>query len=535
MRKYLMLSIIYKKVVNTRFYLILANILLVFFLILLNNLGVLPIESIGNFLFFTALALIFALYRPGWAFLFFVGTIALENIIVTPPEFPIQLRPYQIIGALTILAVIIRFILKRLNFKLIKLNFADYLLIFFAIASYISTLFAINRGVSFKQSLVLTSFVALYFLVRLFVQNIDDLKKVFPFLSSSVIIVLYGIWQNWRFMHGSNSFEVMQGRPNGTFTEPDWLGIFLVLLLTILYSLIYKISNDEFLISNQIPNPKSQKSKIYLVSCWLLVVGCLVLLILTVSRSAWLGAAVVTIIFLAITLLKYRDWKRFFQQFVFIAIAIFTSIGLVYLFNLTNFQLFNRIQSTETGLQKITISCNLEVQPPNVINSVEELDKYGCRHINLEDIEKEKSAGFIVKEIYRKDPNVVARSEIYRKSLEQIKEHPIFGIGWGNIGTVLGKDERGVGLNSSNIFLEIWLGTGILGIASFVLIWSYIILSAGKFFISSPDDSQEAVFLFIILSWFAFTVTNLFNAGIFLGILWLYLAIPPLFIKKKAV
>ena len=53
------------------------------------------------------------------------------------------------------------------------------------------------------------------------------------------------------------------------------------------------------------------------------------------------------------------------------------------------------------------------------------------------DIEKEKAAGNIIQEVYRPDPNVNIRSGIYKKSFEQIKGHPIFGIGWGSMGKIL--------------------------------------------------------------------------------------------------
>ncbi|MFA4817396.1 MAG: O-antigen ligase family protein [Parcubacteria group bacterium] len=528
-----------KQFVNTlnkpRNWLILANILLVFLLILLSNLKVLPMGNISDFLFLSFLFLAFALYRPGWAFLFFIGTIALENISLAPESLGIAVRPYQFFAALIIVAVLVRLATKRLNFKLPKFYWVDGLLIIFAIAGFLSALGNEVSKLALKQSVIALSFVAIYFLVRIFIQNTEDLKKIIPFfLSSSIIVVLYGIWQNIRFSHSFSSFETMPGRPNGTFTEADWLGIYLVLLLAIIYSMIYffsknspggksVISDFRFPISNQFLISKYQILKTLL---FLLLTTVYILLILTVSRSAWLGALVVTILYLLIifTNLKFNprewQWKNTLKIKLQILSCIIVSVAIVYFFNLTSFQLLNRVQSTKSGLQKITVACPMSWC---LVISGEEKDLQSCNcyQINLEDIEKEKAAGQRIEEVYRKDPNISIRSEIYQKSWQQIKAHPILGIGWGNIGEILGRDGRGAVLNSSNIFLEIWLGAGISGLASFLLLWSYIIVMSFRAFYRKRAK-PEAFWLFLILAWIALTIPNLFNAGIFLGLLWIF-------------
>ena len=124
-------------------------------------------------------------------------------------------------------------------------------------------------------------------------------------------------------------------------------------------------------------------------------------LILTVSRSAWIGAIIVTIGFLKVMLMdgslkiSQWDWKKFLQTLGKLIGVIIFSLVLIYAFHLTNFQLFNRAAST-AGLQKITIACERELNSQkgelssqSVVASVDELFQYGCRHINLEDIEKE--------------------------------------------------------------------------------------------------------------------------------------------------
>jgi O-antigen ligase len=142
----------------------------------------------------------------------------------------------------------------------------------------------------------------------------------------------------------------------------------------------------------------------------------------------------------------------------------------------------------------------------------------------LEAIEQELAEGNQVTEIYRNDPNINIRSSIYSRAWSEIKNHPLFGIGWGGIGGILGVDGRGVGLNSSNIFLEIWLGSGIIGFLAFVVLWIYVLLRAAHAFLHRDGEGQ-AVALFIILAWAGLTVFNLFNAGIMLAIFWVFLAV----------
>lgn len=529
------LESLFNKIRKPGRYLLIISATVVLFFIWLSNASWLPLQNIGDFIFFLALTLLLAIYRPGWAFLFFVGSIALENINLAPKELGLAIRPYQFIGSLALLGVITRLAAKRLPFALPKFSRYDYLIIIFVAAGFISALFAANQTVSLKQAAIAATFAALYFLGRIFIQNISDLKKSIPFfLGSSLIVMLYGVWQNARFQRGWESFEVMPGRPNATFTEPDWLGMYLTLLIAAIYALIYYFNKKSNKQESEIFNFKFLISKLQILKTFLytLLVLAYILLVLTVARSAWLAALATTLLYLFIILtdLKFNwktwDWKEFFQIFRNLTITIIASMGIIYFFNLTNFQLFNRAQSTASGLQKITITCpgNLDVAIPEKINDLDELNRYGCRHIDLEEIDPEKSAGNLVMEIYRPDPNVNIRAEIYRKSWAEIQKHPLLGIGWGNIGSILGQDARGAGLNASNIFLEVWLGAGLLGLLAFLTIWVYAISRSLRKFLSENSE-EKTLGLLVLLGVVALTIFNLFNAGIFLGILWLFFAI----------
>jgi hypothetical protein len=531
-----------KQLVNnlnkTKIYLILTSIFLVFFLVLLNNFKVIPLRT-GDFVFFALFALAIALYRPGWGFLFFIGTIVLENINLAPSIIGISVRPFQLLGALILLAVAIRFFSKKIYFKLPKLEWHDYALLTVVFSGFLSIINASDKIVSFKLAIIFATFFALYYLVRIYIQNSEDIKRIIPFfISSGIVVILYGIWQNWQFMHSLTNFETMPGRPNATFAEADWLGMYLALFVSVVYCLIYYLTcqanytlEEKFKVQSSKFKITVQNSKLILF--YILLTISYVLLILTVSRSAWLGAFFATFIFLwaVFTDFKFKfndwQWKETIKIKLGILCSLIISLAVVYVFHLTNFQLFNRAISTGTGLQKITISCqpNFDCAVPQTIGNESQLASCGCRHINLEEINIEKSKGYMIEEVYRQDPNVKTRSEIYRKSWEQIRSHPLLGIGWGSISNVLGKDERGAGLNSSNIFLEIWLGSGLVGFLAFVIFWFYLIFNAVKKFYSSSDALQKSIYLFIMISWFGIAICNLFNAGILLGFLWIWMGL----------
>jgi len=501
----------------TKKYLFFACLVIIIFLIWFSNIGLLPFSNTIDFLFFAFLGLLFAVYRPGWAFVFLIGSIGMENVNVASQNFGLFVRPYQILGGLIAVALGVRFVMKKINFYFPKFGWHDALPIIFVSGGFLSILLAQNKLVGFKQSVVALSFVVLYFLARIYIQSLDDLKRIAPFfIGGGLLVALYAILQNIIFIQGGDSHEIMPGRPNGTFAEPDWLGIFLVFLTAAIFSLIYYFEKN--------------KNKLLIVICWIIITFTFIALMLTVSRSSWLGTLLVTIFFLKIMLtgglLKVSewDWKKFTRALINVIAVLIISIGVIYIFNLSRFQIWNRAASTG-GLQKITVACIAQNSSvPEKIANINELEKYGCRHINLEDIRKEKDLGKEIREIYRPDPNVNIRAGIYRKSIEQIKQHPILGIGWGNISEVLGTDERGAGLNASNIFLEIWLGAGLIGIVSFLFLLGYIFIKGAIIFLDKKNE-DKTIAVFLLLGWAAVVVPNIFNSGIFLGFLWVYLAI----------
>ncbi len=512
------IKIFIQKINSLKSYLLLTNIFLVFFLILLNQMGVISIQ-LGDFIFFISLVFLLSLYRPSWMVGFFIGTLVLENINLAPKELGIALRPYQILGTLILIALISLSFKRKALFSRLKFIWLDWLVVIFGLTNFLS-LFSSWTRESFKIVVVIISFIAFYFLIRIYLKSFNALKRLLPyFFSSSIIILLFGLWQNINFIYNQSGLEVMPGRPNATFTEPDWLGIFIAVFLSVLYASWYFILGVE--------KPKFNFLK---TTKFFLLTGLVLAeidLILTVSRSAWLGALISFLVFLVLVGISFKT-KVFWQTLIlFSSLGIF-SLVLIMSLHLTNFQLFNRARSVGSGLQKITIACPkkpTQLLAQGLINKMDELKKYHCRYIKLEAIKKEQEAGQFVTEIKRVDPTVNIRSQIYKQSWQEIKKHPFLGIGWGNIGIILGKDKLGNALNSSNIFLEVWLSSGILGIITFLLlIASIFYLSIKKFFLTQKH-LQKTLMMFIIISWLAIIIPNLFNSGILLGFWWVWLGV----------
>jgi len=514
------------------------SVLLGLMLVVLSNKNKLPLGK-GDFVFVSLLALLFALYRPRWTFFLFICLIPLENIILASGFLPIQLRPYQFLGGILAAAIAILHISKHLQFEILKPNWFDWAIFSLVPFSFLALFHAPAKNISLKNNIVLLSFIVLYYLIRNFARSKHDLiKTAFFFFGSFIVVTVYGFFQVFADKFGRKSFEVMFGRPNSTFTEADWLGIFLGFSLAVLLSLMFYFvrSKQKFFAPR----------KYILLFLDILVFLNMTLSILTLSRSAWIGTVIIIIFYflalvptrkLTIVKIYAGNWRIFFREVIIIFIIFIISVAAIKFGKLSKFDIFDRARSTATSEQKITIACDNRQDIPPVIADTNELVKYNCRHINLEEIEANISQGKIITEIFRRDPNVMTRSAIYRKSFEIIKQHPVLGVGFGTITQTLGIDERGAGLNESNLFLQVWAGSGILGLIAFVFVIGYLFVYAfrrvspacpmNKFF-GCPivkDNFEKAASVFAVLGIVALIIPNLFNAGLLMGTFWLGLAV----------
>jgi hypothetical protein len=515
--------------------LLVAGALLAVVLVALQNVGAFPLDA-ADFAFFAVLAFLVALYRPGWMFLVFVSLLPLETVDVAPAELGLSLRPYQLAGGAALAALALRAFSGKLSFRLSKPSWRDWLVVFLVAGGFLAAAGSPDKSQAFKQAVVVLSFGAIYWLSRQFLRGVADLRAALPFfLSSGALVSLYAAWQNGRFVRGLQAFESMPGRANAAFAEPDWLGMYLVATVGLLYGLLFYLDRERDVgaaSSGGVAGPKTDGSRIVgRLFLHVLLVLSYVALILTVARSAWLGTALATALFIkaSVTHGSWKPaewrWRNGLRQGVGIAACGLVAAGVVSALHLTTFQLDNRIQSTASGLQRITVACDDgDAGLPERIGDVSELGRYGCRHIDLEAVGRERASGKAVFETYRNDPNVDIRKRIYAAVFGIVAEHPVLGIGWGGVSRYLGTDDRGTGLNASNAFLEAWLGSGLAGAAAFSILWFSLLVGAVRNFLRPKNDEVRALALSIVLSGAGMTVFNLFNSGILLGFVWVWMA-----------
>jgi len=505
--------------------------------------------------FFTVSMIFISLVDVRLMFFLLVFLLPFENT----PLFSFlgfSLRPFQLAGAITFIFLLLNWLLKRPSIELLSFSKIcifckifgkscslkgkafgsfDRLVFLLPFLAFISGIFSpLEKAIVLKGALVFTSFIVLYWIFRNFLE--DDLarKRVsfFIFLGS-VPVLTSGLIQAFLIKAGNNNFTVMSERINATFTEPDWFGIYLSVLVGFLLWLRFYFLTTK----NNIKIASFWLNNLLLKIIWVWLFIVFFEVILTVSRSAWLGVVAV-ILFYFILFFSNKSfgdknfikviWKEFFLVFG-AGILAFT---LVSVFDFSSFHLFNRLESSFSGFQKITISCPEKTTVPSQIKTMEELTHWQCRHIRLEEIETEKAKGREILSIYRPDPNIETRKSIYQKTWEAIKKNPLWGWGIGSAGLILGKDERGAGLNSSNIFLEAFLSLGFVGglIFSFLLLaplWKSVSRVMRETF--SIDKNNKKCYnlkcRLTLLLLVSFLVPNIFNSGILLAIFWLLLGL----------
>ncbi|MCW1888753.1 MAG: O-antigen ligase family protein [Candidatus Moranbacteria bacterium] len=477
----------------------------------------LPLD-IDHFSFLFFLLLLFALYRPRLSFFALVFFLPFEIINLAPSELGLALRPYQLLTVTTLLAIVLHILGGKMNPKKIHFIGLDALPIGVFMGSVLAIPGALVPAIAFKQALILASFLTLYTVARIFLKSAKVREEALNFFyGGALVVILVAFWQNIQDKYGHVSHMVMAGRPNSTFFEADWLGFFLAGVALLLLG--------EWVVGTR-KKQDTQIEHMALVARWIFFVLTVMVLIMTVSRSAWL-AFVVGILMLFVTegyrvLRGERKWKKYAMKILLAGGLCVIALTLVLLFQLTRFQISERAESTTNGYQNITVACEREASLPKRIESVEELSLYGCRHITLEAIEEEKQVGKSIQEVERRDPNFSIRSQIYQKSWETLKTHFVFGIGLGNSSQFLGLDAQGAGLNTSNLFLETWLASGLLGGLSLFLLW--IVLGI-RFVYGIVKGSYPERYMLGFALLCGMTIFNLFNAGMFLGSFFFLLAL----------
>ncbi len=463
-------------------------------------------------------------YRPMLGFALLISAVSFEILTVLPESIGFSVRPYQILCVMLYFAIVGLYIRKNVSVTDVRAYVTDAMVVGLLVLSGVVVQWAQDPSEALRQMIVVGSFTAIYFIVRFFVREFHDVIKILPIvIVSGWVTSMYAIIQNVLFLHGGDHQEFMPGRPNAFFAEPDWLGIYLVFVFATCLTYLYYNAHHKHV------------WKFFDVTLWGITTTVVVATILTVARSAWLGMAIVSTLYVLIIFVMHK-YKMCAQHVLWLGSVMTVSIVIAVFLPITNFELDNRIQST-SGSQEITVSCLQEIGRDQLmvqgeIENVTELSAYGCRHINLEEINAEKSMGHSVVTVMRHDPNIAVRAKTYNHVIQLIQQRPLTGYGWGSSGALLGTDEQGTPLNASNLFLETALSIGIVGAGLLILLFSIIVLRSLIVMHQAHDETTRSVALFGLLGLGAILVPNLFNAGLFLGFVWMFLGMVAILCKK---
>lgn len=475
--------------------------------------GVFPL-SWPYALFYLVLLILFGLYRPHFLWMALVFFLPFELLVVTMLPGGVDVRAYQFGMAALGLATLILWWQHKITIPTVRwFDAALALLLVGGVVTFIATGLPMENA---KDLIILFSFAALYALGRIYLRT-KEAVKVFlsTLLLSASVVGLYALYQAVAFQNNGAHFMVMAGRPNSVFEEADWLGFFMGLsgLVALVGALWVKRWYQELLFGT-------------------LFMFFVLILILTVSRSAWLGFAAgvgVLVLILAYDYVfgfvntRLSEIRSVFKIFIGVPVCVGLALGIISLFSLTSFELDERAASTG-GQQLITVACVPEATAPESINHIEELLVYGCQHINLEEVTSMQSQGYQIAEVERPDPNIAIRKNLYQETWTLLKEHFFLGLGWGESLEAFGTDGRGAGLNSSNIFLEIWLGSGLIGLFGFLFFWFGILAALINRLLRKREMTEGFWLTLLMLAlWCQVTIFNVFNAGILLAVFSAYL------------
>lgn len=372
----------------------------------------------------------------------------------------------------------------------------------FIVFSFLGLLASPEIGYSLKQIFVLASLVVLGIFWEIYGNHKN--KIFYSALASGLLLsVAAALYQNIAFEFGWLHFEVMAARPNAFFPEADWLGMYFALgILPFLVAL----ANNKFTNFSQFLRNK------FVFYCFTFLI--ITALIITVARASWLVLlAEMGIIILISCYLKYRknirfslgyklkitSYKLLSLSLLFFSLIIIPLILISFL-HLSRFNIPDRFRSIFFREHIITVAEN-----PATGEEIK---------INLEEIEQYRAGGYLIKEDYIIDENVVSREEKARGAWDIIKEHLILGSGLG--ATMVATNYQH---NANNLFLEWWVCAGLGGLALIISLMAYLLM---KGFLMLKSNPQSAI---IILAGTAgFIIVNLFNASIFLAFAWFYLA-----------
>lgn len=422
----------------------------------------------------------------------------------------ISLRPYQIVTAVLLVLIGYYSVKGKIKIDELRAPFRSSITKLFAVfflVSIISIANALDVKNSIQETLVLLSFLAIYWLVLFFVRSKNDMYGMaHTLLVSSFLVSIFALVQVIAYKFGLELIEVMPGRPNSFFPEPDWLGFFMVFALALFISV--HGTRQPFLDETMFHAMPSMVRTFHSPYVHVLFQVLLyIVIILTIARASWLAAIGVTGLYLLLMFLnKENHFRSAFLEGGKMIGMVLISLGIIYALSLTPFSLKNRFLSIVTGQEVHAV-----VTDPETGKEIS---------IDKKRIEDYKKKGVEVKTRRVEDVNILRRTESFTDNFDIVLKHPFLGIGFGGIENAFGE-----GVNANNIFMEIWIATGTLGLIVFMTVFYCIVREWCVLYFKNRSESRNVYLLFVILGLVAIVIPNIFNSGIFLGFFWVYLGL----------
>lgn len=412
-----------------------------------------------------------AVFRPeiGLALLFLSAPLETTYI-----DIGIRIKPQHILGMLTIAGWTLQSLSsKKRNIRGSILNLPLFLIVLMGLATFMLH----SRFASLGMSLFALQlwFIAIIYLVANFADRPGTLSRCFWMLViAGVLEAGFALVQSASFYRdagasASYSSILQEGRPSGTFTEPDFLAPFLV---------------GSFLLTLPFweSSARTGWGRLIVPAALLILAACM----LTMVRAAWLGMLAGAIAFAWLKVSGRREPGRIaslLKRAAAVTAAIAAVIALL------------------ASVSPAAFSA-MQVRAKNIVSIVEPENPHRTR----------------LREV--------------NETWETIKESPLTGHGIGTFGVTTayggriaaGSDQLRGGVVGSGFLLGLLHDQGLVGLALFVLLVVFLLC---RLFVAlrnaRPNEVPYLQALFLALV--ALTVSSAFNNLYYFGFYWLVIAL----------
>lgn len=330
--------------------------------------------------------------------------------------------------------------------------------------------------VTLIRSGVFLGYIGVFWLIYYGLRKKEQVDAIINILIvSTMVVIIIGVYEAIALQWGLPDWTynvIFDGRADSLFPEPNWFGMWLAIMTAIALPRWYQ----EYQIHGG------------LQWGWLIFFFLLIFTnILTLTRASWLATAVVVLLFV-FQYLIINGWQYLKQSlvpFVLTRVVIVILVASLLAPVFSPFNLWGRAVSIVT--HQITIT---------------------------ETVDEEDSDNDGEKEVVRtkvSDVNVSSRILSYQQSLSLIGVYPFLGVGHAGF-----EEYFEEGSNPSNLFLSVFVSSGVAGGIIFLGLIYIWIKQASIFFVDHPEYAN--MMLGIIM---AIGVVGMFNDPILMGFMWL--------------